>query len=287
MKRVWQFVKASIRHWNDHQAQSAGAALSYYAIFSLVPLLGLVIFLGGTLLDRSAVQTEAFRQVAGFIGSEPANYLQGILSNLHPAGLTSIQAVIGIGILAAGALGGLVQLQSTLNRFWQADPRAKLRGWKQAWGYMLPRLVSLSLVPILALLLIVSLLGSTIIDLVTDIVGHGIIIDPLISLAKELLPFVFAAALFTYTFRYLSRVRMEWREAVAGGLFTSLLFIAAKNLIDFYLTHFAGTGTFGTAGTLVAIMIWIYLSVQLFLLGASATYVYAKTYGSLKDKEDA
>lgn len=283
MKRVWKFVKATVQHWSQHQAQSAGAALSYYAIFSLVPLLGLVIFLGGILLDHTAIEMEVFRQVADFIGPASADYLHGILLNLHPAGLTSLQAIIGIGILVAGALGALVQLQSALNMFWEAEPRKKLVGWKQVWGYVVPRLVSLSLVPILAVLLIVSLLGSTIIDLLTEAIGSNIVIDPLLSMAKELLPFVFATILFAYIFRYLSRVRLEWREAVAGALLTSFLFTTAKNLIDFYLTHFAKTGTFGTAGTLVAIMIWIYLSVQLFLLGASATYVYAKKHGSLKE----
>lgn len=265
--------KNTIKHWWSHKPQQTGAALSYFAIFSLVPLLGLISMIGSALLEKKSFDAELFNQLGGIIGANSAEFLQSSVQNIKPLQLGPLAAPIAIIVLIIGALGILTQLQGALNMYWDIPKRKTKRSWK---NFLLARLAPLSIVPILAVLLIVSLLFGTIIDYIPELIGRSITIDPLLAIAKEGIPFLLSIFMFAYLYRYIPSVRIPWKEALLGAVVTSVLFVLGKNLIDFYLSNFAGTAKFGAAGTLVAIMVWIFISVQIFLLGASLARVYGK-----------
>jgi membrane protein len=279
MNHILRTLRDSFRHWRSHHAQQTGAALSYYAVLSLIPLLGLITMMASTILDRTAVQTELFHQVANFAGTKSALFLQSSINNINLGETSILAAVFGIAILALSALGGLRQLQRALDSFWNVSPEQQKRGIRQ---FFRSRLLSLSLVPILALILALSLLATTLLDFIPRLIGSSFVLDPILGVMKELAPLVLGALFFAYVFRYLSGIRMPWRESWIGALVTAILFTAGKNLIDLYLTNFANTAVFGAAGALVAIMIWIFMSVQMFLFGASVIYVYSREFGMLE-----
>ena len=281
VKTIISVFKVSFYHWQNHRASRMGAALSYYTIFSIIPLLMLALVVIGPFLDHSYMETAIIGQVRTLINPESANFIQSILIGLSETKFNLFAIFIGISTLVAGTVGVFYELKNSLDDLWDTKEVSKeVRGWKYFFS---SRLLSLSMIPIFGFLLMISLVFS---ELLNFISGYSPIFAKMTFLFK-IDTFVFSFFvlnfLFIFIFRFLPKRKLPWRELVRGSLVTTILFALGKFAIGIYITELAGTSFFGTAGAFVVLLLWVYYSVQIFLFGASLTYVYSRRFGHLKN----
>ncbi len=276
-KTVWQLIKETLTSWNDDKAPRMGAALSYYTAFSLAPVLVMVISIAGLAFGREAAQGQIVGQLEGLLGHDAAAVVQTMLVAANRPGAGVIASVVGLLTLLIGATGVVVELQDALNTVWKVIPKPG-RGIR---GLIRDRILSLGLILGLGFLLLVSLVMSAGLEVVGGVLGRFIpgwvIMGYILAYAVSL--FV-VAALIGVIFKFLPDVVVSWKDVWIGALGTSVLFHAGKYLIGIYLGR-AGIGSaFGTAGALAVLLVWIYYSAQLVLLGAEFTKCYAERFGS-------
>jgi membrane protein len=259
-----------------------GAALSFYAIFSIVPILTIILMIIKPLLNESSIQTAIIGQVRTIINIQSADYIQSILMGLKQTKFDLYTIFISIGALVVGAVGVFYELKNSLDDLWDTNRTSKaMRNWRYFFS---SRLVSLSMIPILGLLLIISLIFSTFLSFIS---GYTPILSNmtfLFQLSTFVFSFFVLLCLFTFVYRFLPERKLPWKELFRGALITTVLFLIGKYIIGIYITELAGTSVFGATGAFVVLLLWIYYSVEIFLFGASLTFVYSKRYGHLKDQ---
>ena len=281
VKSIVSIFKASLYHWQNHRAPRMGAALSYYAIFSIVPLLMLVLVVVGSFLGNGYIQTAIVGQVHTLINASSADFIQSILKGLSETKFNFLTILVSIGMLIVGTVGVFYELKNSLDDLWDTNQSGKeTKGWRYFFS---SRLLSLSVIPILGFLLMISLVFS---ELLSFVSGYSPIFAKMTFLF-QIGAFAFSSFvlffLFTFIYRFLPKRKLPWRELVRGALVTTILFILGKFAISIYTTELAGTSLFGAAGAFVVLLLWVYYSVQIFLFGASLTYVYSRRYGHLKN----
>jgi membrane protein len=277
LKDAWAVLKESGTEWNSDNAPRLGAALSYYTVFSLAPILILVIAVAGVFLGREAAQGKIVSQLADLIGAESAATMQAAIvkSSEHNAGI--IASVIGLVTLLVGASGVMIELQGALNTVWKVMPKPGL-GIKH---FLRSRLLSLGLVVTLGFLLLVSLVMSTALEAVVHWVGGfvarwavlGYVINYGVSLGV-------IALFFALMFKVLPDAKVAWKDVWIGALLTSVLFHVGKFAIALYIGRASVASTYGAAGSLAVLLVWIYYSSQIVLLGAEFTRAYANRFGA-------
>ena len=281
----WALVKRAVAAWIDDYAPSMGAALSYYTIFSLAPLLLIVISIAGLFFGADAVRGEIFGQLRGLMGDDAAKAIEGILASVSKPSEGIAASVIGVVVLLIGATAVFGELQDALDRIWRAPVRDKANG---PWGFVQTRLLSFGMIFGIAFLLMVSLvLGAVMAALGKwwgGVFGGWAM---LAQIANTLVGFVLTAVVFAMIYKYMPRVRVRWDDVWLGALVTSVLFTVGKFLIGIYIGKSGIASGFGAAGSLVIILIWVYYSAQIFLIGAEFTWVYAHTFGSLRERPNA
>ena len=281
----WALVKRAVAAWIDDYAPSMGAALSYYTIFSLAPLLLIVIAIAGLFFGADAVRGEIFGQLRGLMGDDAARAVEGILASVSKPSEGIAASVIGVVVLLIGATAVFGELQDALDRIWRAPVRDKANG---PWGFVQTRLLSFGMIFGIAFLLMVSLvLGAVMAALGKwwgGVFGGWAM---LAQIANTLVGFVLTAVVFAMIYKYMPRVRVRWDDVWLGALVTSVLFTVGKFLIGIYIGKSGVASGFGAAGSLVIILIWVYYSAQIFLIGAEFTWVYAHTFGSLRERPNA
>jgi membrane protein len=276
-KNALGLVKDTFKEWSNDKAPRLGAALSYYTIFSLAPLLLLVIAVAGLAFGREAAEGRIVGELSGLIGADAAEALQGMIEKAGDRKGGVLATVIGGLTLLLGATGVLVELQDALNTVWKVIPKPG-RGLR---AFIRTRLLSFSLVLCFGFLLIVSLvasaglaaLGGWLADFIPGWVVMAYILNYGVSIGV-------IALLLALIFKVLPDVRMAFRDVWIGALVTSLLFHLGKFLIGLYIGKASVGSTFGAAGSLAVLLVWIYYSSQLVLLGAEFTRVYANRFGS-------
>jgi membrane protein len=277
-KPVWQFVKETVTQWFEDDPFQLAAALSYYTLFSLAPLLIIVIAIAGFAFGREAAQNQIVETLQGMIGQESAQAIQGMIqnaSNKPKTGMTS--TLIGLIALLIGAGGVVGQLQTSLNTIWGVAPKAG----QGVWGFVRQRFVSFAMILGIAFLLLVSLAVSALLAGLTKFMGTLFGGTAFVAHALDLLvSFAFVTALFAMIYKFLPDVRIQWRDVWIGAALTSFLFTIGKFLIGLYLGTSGVTSTYGAAGSLITVLLWVYYSSLIFFLGAEFTQVYAREYGS-------
>ena len=281
----WALVKSAVAAWSDDYAPSMGAALSYYTIFSLAPLLLIVISIAGLFFGADAVRGEMFGQLRGLMGDDAAKAVEGILASVSKPSEGIVASVIGVTVLLIGATAVFGELQDALDRIWRAPIRDKASG---PWGFVQTRLLSLGMILGIAFLLMVSLVLGAVLAALGKWWG-GVFggWEVLAQIVNMLVGFVLTTVVFAMIYKYMPRVRVRWDDVWLGALVTSLLFTVGKFLIGIYIGKSGVASGFGAAGSLVIILIWVYYSAQIFLIGAEFTWVYAHTFGSLRDLPNA
>lgn len=264
--------------WNAYNAPRLGASLAYYTLLSLAPLSILLVAICGLVFTRSAAESSLLGQLQGIVGHSAANTLRTVLDSAHQRRSGAIASVVAVVVLFFGASGVFVELRDSLNLIWDAHSGA-WRGWGDL---VIQRLTSFVAVLGLGLLLLISLVLSAALGLLSRFFGD--LIPAGAAIGGEMLNLVVSplavAALFALIFKFVPDVPIAWRDVVIGAVVTSILFSVGRVALSFYLRT-AGVGSaYGAAGSLVAFVVWVYYSAQIFFFGAILTRVYADTHGS-------
>jgi membrane protein len=275
--KVWPVVKQAFSEWSSDKCPRLGAALSYYTVFSLAPVLILVIAVAGIFLGREAAQGKIVEQLAGLLGLEASKMVQAAILKAGQTDGGLRASVIGVVTLLVGATGVMVELQDALNTVWKVLPKPG-GGVKR---FVRARLIALALVLSLGFLLLVSLVMSAGLELVSGWAGSlfpgwvafGYLLNYVVSIGV-------IALFFALIFKLLPDAKVAWKDVWFGALLTSLLFHLGKYLISLYIGRASVASTFGAAGSLAVVLVWIYYSSQILLMGAEVTRAYANRYGS-------
>jgi membrane protein len=279
LKEVWELTRESVLGFIDDDALSHGAAMAFYAATSLVPVLLIVVAIAGIAFGSEAAQVALSAQISGLMGSESAGLLQTALKGASEKSSGTLAAIIGIVTLLVTASGVFGEMQQSLNRIWKVEPK----------GSSLSRLVraraaSLGLVAALGFMLLVSLVASAAISTLGTFISAYLPFGTIVlSIINTLVSFVLIAAMFAAIYKVLPDRTLEWRDVGFGAIITAALFTVGKSLIGWYLGTTAVASSYGAAGGLLVILLWVYYSSEIFLLGAEFTRAFSVRHGSRAD----
>ena len=280
-KQTWTLTKQSITSWSEDYAPSMGAALSYYTLFSIAPLLIIVISVAGLFFGADAVRGVIFEQLQALMGDDGAEAIQEMLSTTSDPKTGIVATAVSIIGLLIGATTVFNELQSDLDRIWRAPARVKTTG---IWDLLRTRLLSFGMVLGVAFLLTVSLVTSAALSTIGKWWGGWFGAWEVLAHALDLIiNFGLLTLIFALIYKMLPRVHVSWHDVWVGAGVTSLLFVLGKFLIGLYLGKSDMTSSFGAAGSMVLVMVWVYYSSQIFLFGAEFTWVYANLHGSRRE----
>jgi len=267
---LWPALTAAASDWSAHKSAKAGAAIAYYSIFSLGPLIVVVISIAALIFSREGVQREVTEAIRGLLGDKGGESVNSMLS---AAGKPSegVATIIGTVTLIFAAVGVVVQLKEALNVVWEVKPKAGGGIWGFARNYVL----SLAGVLTLGFLLLVSMLLTAGLAAFTQHFST-FIPETLLQATSFLVSFAVVSALFTLMFKWLPDAEVDWRDVWLGGIGTAALFEIGKFLISFYIGKQGLESTYGASASIVVVLIWIYYTAQIVLFGAEFTHVRAK-----------
>ena len=276
-RTAWVLLKEACSAWIVDSVPSLGAALAFYAIFSVTPVLMVATAVAGLVFGREAAQGEILRQIQAFVGYSGAETIQTVIQNANRPALGAVATALGIGAVLLGASGAFVELHDALNKIWKVKPRSE----SILAGTMRKRFLSFGLVLGTGFLLLVSLALSAALAVVGKFVGYLLPAPAfLFESANSLLSFGVITLLFAMIYKVLPDTKIGWRDVWIGAAVTSLLFTLGKMLIGLYLGRSSLASAYGAAASLVIVLVWVYYSAQILLLGAEFTHIYATKYGS-------
>lgn len=281
LRNIWILTKAAASSWVDDYAQSMGAALAYYTMFSIAPLLLIVISIAGLIFGVEAARGEIVGQLQGLMGKEGAEAVQGLLESASKPAESVTATLVGGILLLIGATSVFAELQDALDRIWRAPKRHTVG----IWILLRARVVSFGMIMGIGFLLMVSLVVSAALAALGKLWGPLFAEwELLANVFNFLFSFALATTVFAMIYKTMPRVKVDWADVWIGASVTALLFTIGKALIGFYLGRSGVTSAFGAAGSLVVSLVWVYYSAQIFLLGAEFTWAYALTFGSRREQ---
>lgn len=276
--QCWELLKKVINAWLDDYAPSMGAALAYYTLFSMAPLLLIVISVAGLLFGEEAARGEITLQLHALMGNPGASAVQAILVSVDRPAQGTAATLFGVVLLLVGATTVFAELQDALDRIWRVPPTHKMNGWI---ALLRARLLSFGMILAIGFLLMVSLVLSAVLATMarwwSPNFGAWLTVA---SAVNALAGFFLVAAVFALIYKVMPRVHVRWSDVWIGAVFTAMLFTLGKALIGLYIGRSGIVSGFGAAGSLVVVLLWVYYSAQIFLIGAEFTWVYANMYGS-------
>ena len=273
---AWKMLKDTVLAFINDEALSRGAAIAFYTVTSIAPVLLIVIAIAGLAFGRDAAQNAITEQLSGLMGQQTAEVLQTAVASAANKSSGVVATIIGIITLMVTASGVFGEMQTALNVIWKAQPK----------GTTVSRLIraraaSLGLVAALGFLLMVSLVVSTVLtafgNYLDSILPFGKVI---LSVLNVVVSLVLISFMFAAIYKVLPDRNLEWGDVVVGAIVTGVLFTIGKTLVIWYIGSSAVASSFGAAGALIVLLLWVYYSAQIFLLGAEFTKVYANTHGS-------
>lgn len=274
---VWDLTKATFNDWIDDNVPRLGAALAYYTLFSLAPMLVVAIGVAGLVFGEEAARGEIFTQLQGLIGPEGAKLVESLLQSVSKPSHGILATVLGLFTFLLGATTAFVELQSSLNTVWEVQPKPG-QGVK---GLLRDRVLSFGMLLGIGFLLLVSLAMSAGLAAFSTFMGDRVpgfyyfaqILNLILSLSVQ-------TVLFAMMYKFLPDVKLAWRDVWVGAFATSVLFTLGKFLLGFYIGSSSVTSGYGAAGSVAVLLLWVYYSTQILLLGAEFTQVYSDRYGS-------
>lgn len=277
LKVIFKLLKETFQEWQEDKASRLAAALAYYTVFSLTPLLILAIAIAGSIFGQEAARGEIVGQIEGLVGTEGAKAIQTAIDNANQPDVSSVASLISVVVLLFSASGVFAQLQDALNTIWEVQPKPGV-GVK---GFIRKRLLSFSAVLGIGFLLMVSLIVSAILS---GLSGYAQDLIPgtdwLWQILNLVISFGVLTLLFALIYRFLPDVKISWNDVWIGAMITAVLFSIGKEALGLYLGRGSFGSTYGAAGSLVVILAWVYYSAQILFFGAEFTQVYARRYGS-------
>lgn len=276
-KAIGRLLQETFRKWNEDGASRLAAALAYYTIFSIAPLLIIVIAIAGSVFGEDAARGAIEQELQGLLGSTGAQVIQTAIQNASKPHQGAIASIISIFVLLFGATGVFAELQNALNTIWnvQVKPGRKVR------NIVRQRFLSFAMVLGIGFLLLVSLVISAILATLVNYFKNVIPgVDLLWRLVNVGLGFIVTTMLFGLIFKVLPDVKIKWSDVLTGAALTAILFSIGRFLLGEYLGKSSLSSTYGAAGSIVVILVWVYYTAQILFFGAEFTQVYAQKYGS-------
>jgi membrane protein len=282
---ISKIIRRSFLAWFKDEASSMGAAIAFYTLFSIAPILLIVIWIASSFVAPDAVQAKVLTEVQLILGDTGAAAVRTILASTRNAVHNGYSSVVSVVTLLIGATSVFAELQNALNRIWRT-PRAE--GNKGVWQAVRSRLLSFGLVLCVGFVLLVSLIISASLEAFSGWLGTVIADWRSVAFALDvILGFVVSTVLFAMIYKYVPREKIAWGDVWVGALVTSTLFTVGKLVIVVYFGRIAFSSAYGVAGSFLILMLWVYYSAQIFLLGAEFTYSYAYEHGSRVGREEA
>jgi membrane protein len=278
LSEIWKLLRDTVLSFIEDEALSRGAAIAFYTVTSIAPVLLIVIAIAGLVFGQEAAENAIVTQLSDLIGPQAAEILQSAVASVASKSSGTIATIVGVITLMVTASGVFAEMQSTLNAIWKAEPTAMTVS-----RLIRARAASLGLIAALGLLLIVSLAVSAALTAfghyLDSILPLGELLFPAMNFLVSLLPI---SLLFGAIYKVLPDRHLEWRDVVVGAVVTAALFNIGKSLIGWYIGSTAVASSYGAAGALIILLLWVYYSIQLFLLGAEFTKIYANHHGSMQ-----
>ena len=275
---IWDILIKSGTAWVEHDASTLGAALAFYTVFSIAPIISIAVGVVGLVVEGDVLRADFLKQTQDLLGGSGAAAVQALLASASNLGRSRFATGIGVVTLLLGASSVFVELQNSLDRIWEVPKRKRMNG---IWRILRARFLSLGLVLGVGFLLIVSLLVSTLLAAfgtwLSTVLGHWRLalwlMDVILSLGTS-------AVLFSLLFKYVPQSRLAWADVWLGGTVTAVLFNIGKFAIGFYLGKSALASVYGIVGSFLVLLLWVYYSAQIFLFGAEFTRIYSLGLGA-------
>ncbi|MBP7687578.1 MAG: YihY/virulence factor BrkB family protein [Thermoflexales bacterium] len=277
LKELGNLLKQAFQSWNEDKAARLAAALSFYAVFAIAPVLIIAVAIAGQVLGPAEVQMQLLNQLTATIGPQGADLIQSMLENARKPTDSLVASILAIITLILGAAGAFGQLQDALNTIWEV----KARTGSVIRRLLAEKFLSFLMVMGLGLVLLAALIASTALSALNTPIGRPTTaLTDLLGIINLFGSFGIIALVFAVILKVIPDVHIRWRDVWPGALLTAVLFTLGKYAIGLYLSHSSVGSAYGAAGSLVSVLLWIYYSAQIFLLGAEFTKVYARRSGS-------
>jgi membrane protein len=283
-RKIWSLLKETVEEWQQDKVDRMAAALAYYTLFSIAPLLVIAVAVAGAVFGQEAARGEVVAQIQGLLGKAGAEVVQTALANTQTSESNGIvPSIISTLALIFGASGVFIQLQDSLNAVWNVDesPQGGVK------AVVRKRIFSFAMVITIGFILMVSLVISAGLAALSAFTNH---LFPALEGLWKIVNITISLGVFTLLFaliyKYLPDIKIGWRDVLVGALFTSILFSIGKELLGLYLGNGSFGSAYGAAGSVVTVLAWIYYSVQIMLFGAEFTQVYTRRYGSHRSTGD-
>jgi membrane protein len=278
-KSLWEVLRETFAEWSKDNAPVLGAALAFYTLFSLAPLLIILTVVAGYFLGQEAVQADLLSRLSEYVGHENALNLMQVIQSTYKPGSTVYATVIAVLLMLFGSSSVFLMLKHALNNMWGLT--------RPANGFLslvLDRLKSFLVVLSIGFLLFLSMVLKSLLTAFYDTVSRFLVVpEKVLEISDHLLTFLFISVLFALLFKVLPDARVSWRYAGRGAVVSALLFTIGNVFLGFYLTRQTVASAYGAAGSLVVILLWVYYSALIIFLGAEFTQVYARRRGQAMD----
>jgi membrane protein len=277
VKSAYAYLKQVYSEFVEDNILKYSASLAYYTVFSIAPVLIIIITIFGFIFGKDSIQGDIYKQVKGLVGREAAIQIQDIIKNIHLSGHNVFATIISILILLIGATGIFGEVQDSLNKIWGLKIKTRITWWK----LIINRLLSFSLILSIGFVMMVSLLLNAMISAFGKFLARyfsefSVVV---VQVTDSVVAFVITTFLFSLMFKMLPDAKIKWKDVLIGGLITAVFFTLGKLAIGYYLGSSNITTVYGAAGSVMIIMIWVYYSAVILYLGAEFTKVYAKMFG--------
>ena len=280
---IGTLLKQTGKAWIDDNAPRLGASLAFYTLLSLAPILIVVVAIAALAFGQKAAQGQLIWEIQDLVGTEGARAIQGLIQSAYKPGTGTTATVLGVLTLVLGASAVVVELRDALNTIWHV-PAAAFSSFRGFLRLVKERFYLFGLILGVGFLLLVSLALNAAIAALGSLFGSLLPASvSVLHLAVFLISFLLITFLFAAIYKFLPDVQLKWSDVIVGACFTSLLFTIGKQLIGIYLGKASFGSTYGAAGSLVIVLIWVYYSSQLFFFGAEFTKIYTETFGSRLD----
>ncbi len=277
LRKIGKLLKETFKEWQEDKASRIAAALAYYTVFSISPLLVIAIAIAGAFFGQDTAQEQISDQLTGLVGEDGIKPILLALDNISQPKIRGLASLISIAVLILGASGIFAQLQDALNTVWKVKPQPG----QGILPFLRKRLSSFLMVLAIGFLLILSLVLSTVVTMVSKYRTDFL---PGSQILWENLDFIVSLGLMTFLFglmfKYVPDVKIAWKDVLVGSVITALLFIFGKFLLGVYISQGSLGSAYGAAGSLIVLLAWVYYSAQIVLFGAEFTQVYSRMYGS-------
>lgn len=284
-KALLHIAISAAKEWSAHRAASKGAALALYTLFSLAPMLVLVVTIAGFFFGEDAVRDLLLQQMSGLMGAQGGEAVRTILAGAQQENAGFMAGLISAGLVLISATSAFSELKDSLDELWEVPP-SKESG---VWAFIRQRVLSFGLILVIALMLLISLSVSTALAAMDSIWpgGEGSPLKIISVTISHLAAFAIVTGLFAVIFKYLPATKIAWKDVFIGALITAILFMVGKTLIGIYVASADISSAYGAAGSVVILITWVYYSAQIFFYGSLFTHEYAMKLGSRSDATDS